>query len=899
MQKKFLSTFLVFVMLIGMAVYAVPAAADDLQAEMSFSDVSSSRWSYDNIRYAVEKGYMNGIGNSKFDPAGDTSRAMVVTVLWRANGAPEMNFEEKFEDVPDGKWYTDAVLWAESNGIVNGMSKTVFAPDTKITREQLATILYRYADFDYVITDGVASDISIYSDSGSVSAYAKDAMSWANATGLIKGMTDSTLEPKGSATREQFAAIMYRYDTNDGFEYQTVYNEPVLRSTYTEKEYPLVTDADIYVSTDGDDTNPGTFENPVKTFERARDLVRELKQTATDEITVAFMAGEYGNLQNLTLDSDDSGSEAVPVRYCKYGDGDVIFSNGISWNRSDFSELNDEEKTIFPKDSADMIMKLSLDKYFPEGMPEGLSIFGENGPIWEARYPNKNDSQDSYLKNMMKVLTDEPNVYDMTVQIIPPLSTRILTKLNSYENVKVTGYIMYGWRVDTFYIKSFDKNTGLLTFDETKLPEDFYQEAHGIRTPQMMLDEIYISNSPDLIDTSGEYWYDRSSNTIYIFDPEESYSIGLNGRFITLSEADYITLEGLTFLNNTDNTIQITNSEHVSIRNCDASGVYSVIAVSGKSDYLTVQDCEFSRFIGFAVQNHPVTHRASLESNHILIDNNYIHDYGLSTIFNNQAIMDSAIGTVISHNIFRNSANGAVNLGTLSIIEYNVFDNMMTSTQDFGIIYTWYGITNRRNEIRYNLFSNMQNNGATYGLYMDDFTQDQYIYGNIFYRCGACGVMLHNARDEYVYDNLFIESAFNTNGFGYYENGTVQEGILPDGTGWSYLYDRYYRDRINEGQEGYEIWKETFPTLYAYTPDTENTNDRTSIFCPWNSIHNNLFVNKGNNVADVIKSVGDVHDNITISSDENQYFVNPAHGDYTLKDGVGFFYIPFEKIGRY
>ena len=186
-------------------ILAVPAFASD------FSDVNDSRWSAEDIAYAVEKGYMNGTGGDKFSPADSMTRAMVVTVLYRREGSPWVRYSPEFTDVPEKSYYTSAVIWAKNAGIVNGTSKTEFSPSASVTREQLAAMLMRYTDFlHYSARD--RANLDGFADSGKVSSYAKDAMAWAVKTGLITGTTDTTLSPGSQASREQFAAILRRYD---------------------------------------------------------------------------------------------------------------------------------------------------------------------------------------------------------------------------------------------------------------------------------------------------------------------------------------------------------------------------------------------------------------------------------------------------------------------------------------------------------------------------------------------------------------------------------------------------------------------------------------------------------------------------------------------------------------
>ncbi len=182
---------------------------------ITFSDVKESDWYYDAVKYVVNNGLMNGMGNNEFQPNAPMTRAMLVTVLWRYVGEP-MEGENIFADVPEGTWYTDAVAWAAENGIVNGTSPTTFDPEGYITREQIATILYRYCSQQGIDTSKRA-DLSIFPDGDMTSNYALETLSWANAEGLINGTkVGSTvyLDPQGNATRAQVATILMRFIEN-------------------------------------------------------------------------------------------------------------------------------------------------------------------------------------------------------------------------------------------------------------------------------------------------------------------------------------------------------------------------------------------------------------------------------------------------------------------------------------------------------------------------------------------------------------------------------------------------------------------------------------------------------------------------------------------------------------
>ena len=171
-----------------------------------FSDLKTGRWYEAGVTFALKNGLMNGVGGGKFDPDGSVTRGMLVTILYRVEKTPSVEgMKNPFTDVKSGAWYTDAIVWAADQGIVNGTSATTFAPDAFITREQIATILYRYAK-----AEKTEKDLSAYPDAGTVSGYAVDAMRWAVAEGLINGK-DGRLAPQENATRAQIATILERY----------------------------------------------------------------------------------------------------------------------------------------------------------------------------------------------------------------------------------------------------------------------------------------------------------------------------------------------------------------------------------------------------------------------------------------------------------------------------------------------------------------------------------------------------------------------------------------------------------------------------------------------------------------------------------------------------------------
>ena len=182
--------------------------------QLPFLDVCSGDWFYDAVRYVVANGFMNGTSSTLFASNGTMTRAMLVTVLYRMACSPSVRgLDMPFTDVRQG-WYHDAVLWAYSTGIVNGVSSTEFAPENLITREQMVTIFWRYMNH-LGLDVSAPTDLNAFPDCGSVSEYARQAFAWAVKAGIINGVGEggaSYLRPQGSATRAQAAAMIQRFD---------------------------------------------------------------------------------------------------------------------------------------------------------------------------------------------------------------------------------------------------------------------------------------------------------------------------------------------------------------------------------------------------------------------------------------------------------------------------------------------------------------------------------------------------------------------------------------------------------------------------------------------------------------------------------------------------------------
>ena len=172
--------------------------------ELSYVDVE--QWYHDAVDFVINKGMMSGNGDGTFAPEAELSRAMLVQILYNIEGKPEVETEKSFCDVAEDDWYYNAVMWAAENGIVLGNADGTYAPNDNVTREQMVTILYRYADSPEV-EDGEIT----FADAADIDEYAQAAVAWAVAEGVVKGVGDNKFNPDGNSTRAETAQVMLNY----------------------------------------------------------------------------------------------------------------------------------------------------------------------------------------------------------------------------------------------------------------------------------------------------------------------------------------------------------------------------------------------------------------------------------------------------------------------------------------------------------------------------------------------------------------------------------------------------------------------------------------------------------------------------------------------------------------
>ncbi|MBQ8525056.1 MAG: S-layer homology domain-containing protein [Clostridia bacterium] len=910
MKKRIISLILAVLTAMSVLLSGGVIAAE----ESPYTDVKTGRWSYEDIKYVSEKGLMNGTTADKFAPAETMTRAMVVTVLYRLEGEPEVQYQPVFEDIKENKWFTDAVIWAADNKIVNGVETGKYAPTDNVTREQLATIIKRYSDYKLIITDAVA-DITGYADYKRVHDYAKEALSWANAVGLITGKTEDTLAPREGATREQFAAILRRFTEYD-FEYILKYNIPTGYSQYTEKEYPLVTDADIYVAVDGDDSNAGTLDAPIATFEHAVELVRELKKNATDEIKVAFKAGNYGKLY-VNLTEEDSGTEVVPITYCAYGDGDVIFQNGITITQDMFKDIEDSDRAYFTDKYEADIKKVDLSALLDDGdvISKNSQLVNNGQRMNQARFPNKTTM--GYSESFITDPVDGRD--DWSVTLNNPAIQNKFKNYHTFENTEIIGYLAQPYMCNAQEMASYDPETNIITFADPA-----YQGTNNF-TNQF----TFFSNISEELDYVNEYWVDVNNKTLYVYAPDTDYVLTTRDLYVDC-KADYVSFVGFEFCGSSGEFFHV-EADHVTVKLCDMYVGGGLMALRVKGTYFTLSECELSYLAGGGILlEDDVEKVTNITPNGSLIDNNSIHDYLLKyKVYLPAVRLFNTVGVRVSHNEIYNSTHSAIHYGHVAegnaylkeygggrgidnIIEYNIIRDVCEHSGDCGAIYSDRCFANPGNIIRYNLFNHLTlGSGHQCAIYLGDGVSYQQIYGNIFFDVYDVGIS-SDGRGTEIKDNVFIKSFNNGNDdvaitFGGKYRGMVLEEGVP--RLWqSPTWETVYNSRLlipDESTEAGQKWKSRWPKLYEIEDDLDRADELINdpdfvVNVSYAEITGNYMIGDlESEFVDDVELFCEISNNPTLTTEENPLFTNPTLGDYSIKEGVDFLDNQFSKIGRY
>ncbi|MBQ6789497.1 MAG: S-layer homology domain-containing protein [Clostridia bacterium] len=949
--RKILSAFLAALMLLSICTIGISA-----EDTLPFTDVPKGEWYYDAVAYTFGAGLMNGTGDgTKFSPMTTLTRGMVVTVLYRNERAnkyeyknPSDNNFDGFIDVNIGAYYYDAVMWAGQNNIVNGTGTNewgeyYFSPDRSITRQELATMFMRYAEYKYVINSGKA-DLSKYPDITSVASWATDAVAWSVYAGLITGKAGggvTTLSPTDTATRAEFATIIQRYNNAD-FDYESAFNMPIPLQSFTEPVLEVRNDADIFVAVDGNDKNPGTLDKPLATFGAAVAKVRELKKTAKDEIVVAFKGGNYGAFTQEFTEAD-SGNEKIPVTYCAYGDGEVVFDAGFQVSLDEFSPITDAEKYLFPQNATSHIKKADLsEKSYVGELTMFSYLYSDEEMQVQARFPNANNSK-TPVAYANSVVAEPPGPHEYHAQLIPNLAARF-DKYHTYENILFTGVFGNEYYGNYLRLIDYDPETDFFTLEK--------RPHVGMYTSAKMI----FHNISEELDSKNEYWIDLDTKTLYVYDPHSNYSVATAGCFVNIEEnANYLNFKGFSFKHINNDYAFFIKGDNITIDACTFFGIGDEFTIYSYGQNFRLTRSEFSDLCGGGVIVRNSGDRDMVVSGGLVIDNNSFHDFEKMYLTYKPAVLiQEAVGAQITHNEIYNGIHSGIIYGNAEFqyrfpysdyviesgkmpengyldnelyyinnkIEYNFIHDLFNSTivGDAATIYIPRSVADAGNEINYNIIANV-NHMAAWGIYLDDGMGNVSVKGNVFYDPGMYAILMSGGSYNTICDNVCIRTTFKS--YPMLRIWPKYAEMLYDGLSslkssptWPAVLKSY--EKIPTDPAALAIWKEKWPQIFAAADDLTITEDRYSDpHCPANTFGCNIVNNYAlaydrsaecsNTVPDPQTEVGKYFyewnnlDNNVIDclTDTNNYFVNAADGNYTVKDSSGLADNHFDKVGRY
>lgn len=700
---------------------------------------------------------------------------------------------------------------------------------------------------------------------------------------------------------------------------------------YTAKETALVTDADFYVSPDGNDDNDGSIDAPFATVEKARDVIRNTDKSACDGLTVAIKAGDY-RISSLEFTAEDSGTETCPVTYRAYGEGEVVLNGGISISGKDFGKVTEESVlSRLTEDARKKVVCIDLGKYGITAEQYGkiyaigsyntaaqydgdytgnlyCELFVNDQRQTIARYPNE-----GYLYTEKVVRTGLGRESDGAPTVVPgwenirnpesdvyEVGTELADRINGWktlDDVWMFGFWKYDWADASTLIGSFD-------YGKRELSPKFVS-MYGTKEGA----PYYFFNVLEELDAEGEWYLDRDSSTVYLFPGDDFTSatvdLTLTTKPIINVNADYLTFDGLTVKGTRGDALTASGSS-ITVRNCLIKNVAGyAVSMNGYNNLVSENEITRTGRGGIVISGGD---RESLTPGNSKADNNLIHDWSEIYQTYQPAVTLSGVGNTCSHNEIYNSPHEAITYsGNDHVIEYNVIHDVCLLSDDAGAIYAgrrwdWYGTV-----IRYNCIYNLGADGHTPdGIYMDDALSGQTIYGNLLINVPKIGIHLGGGRDLDVRNNIIINS--NDRPISYDQraidgvNGGWFTISLPDGSIWANLYASPWKT---------ELWQKAYPGTARLKDDFGNQDDPD--FAPnpsYSTVTGNLIINSG-------KSIGSISDKANQYSDISGnavyrltklggIFNSPETGDYTLKEGSkvykelpGFENLPISEMGRY
>lgn len=684
-------------------------------------------------------------------------------------------------------------------------------------------------------------------------------------------------------------------------------------SAYTNtKDDDKMIKGDFYVSTKGDDSNPGTKDAPFLTIEKAVEAVRNTDKSERNGITVCIEAGEY-RVSSLEFTNEDSGTAECPITYCSYG-GEVVLNGGVTLHSDNFNSVTnypeiserltpeakknvvvvDLTKAPYSLTKADWGKIYAIGSYHTANSYDGdymgelyCELFVDDKRQVLARYPDEDfllteevvetglgkesDGATTEVKDWDKIRNPQSDVYRVNSELAGKIAG-----WKTLNDVWMFGYWKYDWADASSPIGSFDAKTGEIS------PK--FVSLFGTKTEA----PYYFFNILEELTAEGEWYLDREKGLLCLWKPENieeaQIDLSLSLKPVINAKADYITFDGITVKGTRADAVAITGDNNT-MQNCLIKNIAGNALVMNGSNNLAYNNEITHTGKGGIILDGGDTKK--LTPGNSKADNNYIHHWSEIYQTYQPAVTLLGVGNVCSHNEMANSPHEAITYkGNNHIVEYNNIHDVCLLSDDAGAIYSgrswvWYG-----NIVRYNCIYNVgSGEHKPDGIYLDDALSGQQIYGNLLINIPRNSIHIGGGRDNVVENNIIVNSGENAIYFderardGALNNGWFTHAYIGSGDMWDALYASPWQS---------EIWQNAFPQYKTMTDDISQSETESYVPNPACTVKGNLIFNKYSEIGDIYTSArrfSDISDNGVYFLDKaEEIFVDINSGNYDIKD---------------
>ena len=578
-----------------------------------------------------------------------------------------------------------------------------------------------------------------------------------------------------------------------------------------------------YVSIDGNDSNEGSLDYPLKTIEAAFKAISNSGLTSSDLAYIYIKSGDYSIEKTISLDNCNPNNVNVVIE--PYNDSNVIFTGGLSIESKNLSSLSNAEvvNKLSSKDVVDKIKVYDLSNtylnfdIYTDSIITAPQLFINDSSMTLSRYPNIN----SYVYTGNPINNSSFKYYDYNIN-----------NFSSTDNIFISGYLGVDWYNQIYRLSNYSNITLSLSSNSK------YDIQKNMR--------FYFFNVLSELDSSNEYYIDYDNKLLYFIPPDDisEYSIELsllNEPILTMNNCSNITIKGIQFKCTRDSALTIYNCNNIRIQDCIVKNISNDGIVIKEGYNNLIDNCNIFNIGSNGIFIEGGDRNSLTRCNHV-VSNNIIHDFSQLTRTYNPGIGANGVGITISNNSLYNAPHSAIIFsGNDNVIEYNDISNVATETNDVGAIYTGRDWTFRGNVIRYNNLHDIGSNSDfdfVIGIYLDDCMSSAEIYGNTLSNIKVA-MNIGGGRDNIIVDNT-ISNCTNS--------------ILFDDRGltWSDLTE--LKSKLNNVPYKSNTWINHYPELSSLI-NTDNPG------IPYgNTIANNVLINTSPMViADTVRKYGNIN----------------------------------------